>query len=349
MIKSTTSAEPPVLSLVMPSNRVGLGAYARILDACSCAAGDIEVVIRDNSGSAEKERLLSLVDNPRCHLRFVPPCLARENFQKALDLASGEFVFLVADDDYCNRRSFTSIANFAAQHKAEHSIAGISGKYLIEKAQGLEVFAYQPLNSTSTIDRGRNYLHSPNLNVLPYSAIRRSLVISVCDYVNSVPFLFSYTDQLMSILYLLYGRFVDANCIVYNYDLHEWEHDKALAKDIKYYTDAGFHESTVRLHWLLCAFEGVKAILTAPIGSALRSDRQAIAAIWFDVMINRLRQSQHRYAPLDNSTIDAEAISLCNKWTSTSNISLDAMLADICGFFSLSSPEAAFKFFNFWQ
>ena len=49
------------LSILLPTHRHDLLAISRIVQACSWARPDIEVIVRDNSGNAEKRDLLAFL------------------------------------------------------------------------------------------------------------------------------------------------------------------------------------------------------------------------------------------------------------------------------------------------
>jgi hypothetical protein len=339
------------LSLVTASNRVGLSAYARILDVCSFASDDVEVVVRDNSQSEQKKAFLSNIAQKNCRMLFVDHCGAEENMLEALRASTGEYVFFIADDDLCSQRAIDAVVRCISDHAGDSSVGGITGQYALEDDRGLSVFAYLPLDSRSVVERTENFLTSAKVNVLVYSAIKRDIVFDVISFIKKSPFTFSFSDQIFSISYLLCGRFVNINRIIYSYDMYQWQNaERGAAKDMQYYTLAGFDPSIIRLHWLICALEGAKTILNPSLGQAVTLDeRQAIARKWFALMHNRVRTSVGRSFPLSDSKFDSEATALRDKWLNMKDVSLDVLLMDICGFMALSSQEASFKYYSYWS
>ena len=106
---------PPKLSIVMPSNRTGPAACARVLDACSCASEDVEIIVRDNSGNKEKREVLSLISRHNCNFHFVDPCGATENGLETLRFVKGDFIFSTADDDVIHRRAIPAVVDLIEQ------------------------------------------------------------------------------------------------------------------------------------------------------------------------------------------------------------------------------------------
>lgn len=84
------------LSIIIPTHRHDLLALSRIAQACSWARPDIEVIVRDNSGNAEKRAALKHLQREHCTIISVDECEPRENFVESLRLAKGEFVFMLA-------------------------------------------------------------------------------------------------------------------------------------------------------------------------------------------------------------------------------------------------------------
>ena len=72
----------------MATNRKSLQTVARIAQACSWASPEIEVVIRDNSGDAQKRALIAQFARENCKVVSVDPCDGPENFTAALKLTN---------------------------------------------------------------------------------------------------------------------------------------------------------------------------------------------------------------------------------------------------------------------
>ncbi len=77
------------LSILIPTHRDSLLVCSRIAQACSWASDDIEVIVRDNSGSAEKCVPLGKFQRDNCRIIFAEPCDGLENFFEVLRPAKG--------------------------------------------------------------------------------------------------------------------------------------------------------------------------------------------------------------------------------------------------------------------
>ena len=67
-------------------------------------------------------------------------------------------------------------------------------------------------------------------------------------------------------LYLLNGKFVRLNRLLYLYDVGVWEAaDTAQKRDVDFYEDAGLDPAINKLHWFLCGFEGAVLVRNSNI------------------------------------------------------------------------------------
>jgi hypothetical protein len=164
-----------------------------------------------------------------------------------------------------------------------------------------------------------------------------------------MPFAFSFNDQIISLLYLLHGKFIRLNRLMYTYDFHNWEAtERGQRIDLDYYTAAKQDPAINKLHWFLCGFEGATLIRTLnSIPNYTLQQRQVMADRWFSTMFGRF--TGHKREGF-GSALSREADILCEKWKSAAGrLSFHEMLADICDFMSLSSKERSQKYYNFWN
>jgi len=116
------------LSILMPSNRDNLTAYSRIAQACSWAGPYLEVIIRDNSGSATKRQMLARIERENCQIIVSEPCEAVENWTQVFRLAKGDSIFFLSDDDACFDRAIAALPAIIEGIVNDHSVAGITGE-----------------------------------------------------------------------------------------------------------------------------------------------------------------------------------------------------------------------------
>jgi len=337
------------LSILLPTHRHDLSACSRVLQACSWAGPAIEVLVRDNSGDAQKRALLGQIQKENCQIILAEPCTPLENLSELFRRATGEFIFCFADDDGAFDRGIAALPGLIAQIAQDNTVVGITGPYVVEAAQGSTVINYQGLDSNEVGVRVVGYLNEHGPNVLYCSAVRRTVAMRVVGFLQSLAFPLSYHDQIMMLLYLLNGRYVRLPRLFYVYDVEGWETaEAAQQRDVFYYKAAGFDPSINKLHWFLCGFEGAVLALNSDIFPdhpfALR---QAIANHWFVTMFARFKNNIRITfgSPL------TEAVELrCEKLKSLSApISFDAMLADVVGVIALASEAQSQRYFDYWD
>jgi glycosyltransferase involved in cell wall biosynthesis/predicted negative regulator of RcsB-dependent stress response len=346
--RQPAKAAGPKLSIVMPTNRASLSTCARVFDACACADEDVEVIIHDNSGDSEKRKYLSAIDRRNCNVVMVAPCNGRENYLKALSLTKGEFVFYVADDDVLTRPAIEPVMGLIKGHFNDASVAGITGTYLVEGTHKSALVRYPPLDSTSVAQRVQGFFSGPAANALNYAVVRRSIVDEVMLFGGTLPYWFSYTDQLISLMYLAAGRFLSINRVLYQYDTTNWDTvERAMQSDLNYFRANQLDGSMLRVMWLFCGLEGAKIVLNKFGHLSLpEEERQAAAGYWFRQMYDRFIQNSHRTDPA--SKFDSQAVSLSNKWKNFPQDSLEELLADLCEFLALSNKQGAERYAKFW-
>jgi hypothetical protein len=337
------------LSILLATNRTGLLAFSRIAQACSWASPEIEVIVRDNSGDAQKREFLALCRRDYCNIIIAEPCDMRTNFAETFRLAKGDFVFVLADDDFCFDQAIASLPDVIAQCSKDPTVAGVTGAYAVEASQGTSIASYQNAESDDVEARVNGYLSYSGPNVFLYAPMRREIVQRVFGFIHSMPALFSFHDQVMSLLYLLSGKFVRLKRLLYLYDVGVWEvGNTAQKRDVDFYTSAGLDPAINKLHWFLCGFEGAVLVRNSNLfPDYLLAQRQIIADRWFSMMFMRFKG--HARLTFE-SRFTGEADKLYAKLlTSTGQLSFQGMLAEICGLIALFSKDNAQRYHDFWD
>lgn len=89
----------PLLSIIIPTrNRADL-AMASARQILSTTTENIEVILRDCGDHARSNKELATINDRRLIYRNAPPVSMTENWNRALELASGEYVCIIGDDD----------------------------------------------------------------------------------------------------------------------------------------------------------------------------------------------------------------------------------------------------------
>jgi hypothetical protein len=337
------------LSILLPTNRYGPVTVSRIAQACSWASPRIQVVVRDNSGNAEKRALLKNFQYDHCQIISVDPCEPLENYSAILGLAKGDFIFCMSDDDQCIDRAILSLPDLIKRSIHDPAVVAMTGSYALEVPQGTSIVNYKDIDSDDPATRVIGYLSYPGPNMLFYSVLRRDLAERVLRFMKAMPVYLSFHDQILCLLYLLNGKYVPIQRLFYIYDIGVWgTADSSQKRDIDFYTAAGLDPAANKLQWLLCGFEGAALIMhSTDFPDYPLPQRQAIADRWFAVMFARFkRDSRMTY----ESPFTDEANKLCMKIvTSTGQLSFERILTDISGFFALFSKQRAQNYFEFWD
>jgi len=335
------------LSIVIPTHRDTIKARARLLWAASWASDDIEVVIRDNSGSAAKRTWLAELQ-PGCRIVSVEPCSAHTNYTEAVRLASADFVLFQSDDDAGFDRGIRAIAEAVSTVSADASVSGLTGAYVLEEQHVSHVLAYAGVESPDVVQRLEGYLGYQGPNVIFYSAIRRRLAMEAFDFMERHPFQLPFHDNLFSLIYLLAGRLAKVNRLTVIYDNANWDTATAgVENDLRYYRAAGLDPVVRQLHWLLCGFEGACIALGSPFSAGLSpAQRQMAAQKWLELMIRRFAGDRGRN---DGSAHLAAGNAIVDRiWDSFPTFALPQLLDDICAHLTLSSDDHAARYRAFW-
>lgn len=348
-MRPSAAARVVQLSVLLPTNRHDLMAVSRIAQACSWAGPGIEVIVRDNSGNAEKRELIARFKRDNCTIVSTAPCKPLENFSEIMRLATGKFVFCIADDDIFFDRAIAALPGIIDRFGMDPTVVGMTGAYAIEASNGTAVVAYQDIESDDVIARVAGYLKFNAANVMAYSPQRREMVERVFHFMRSFPFYLSYHDQIVCLLYLLNGKFVRLPRLFYAYDVGPWEDmQSAQRQDVGFYQAAGLDPAINKLHWFLCGFEGAVLLRNSNIFPDYSiAQRQTMTDQWFSVMFMRFLNNPRLTF---ESAFANEAEKLCEKLRgSQGRLSFQDMLADISRFMALFSQEKAQAYFGFWN
>jgi hypothetical protein len=337
------------ISLLVPTNRRSYSAIARILECSALDPTKFEVIVRDNSEDEGKRKLLSSIDSPALRVFTVPNRGAFENPIEALRLASGEFIFFIADDDWFSARGMEQLHSLATQADGDASVACVTGTYFIESSRQAGLFRYQRLDSDDPATRLTAYFEANAPNVLYYSGVRRSLAEFCFEFMERLPYKFSFHDQLISMLYLALGRTLQLDRVVYFYDLSEWEtHEKSLSKDRAMYVQAGLPLEIDRLHWLLCGMEGGFLLNSRLLAERGRYDRKQLSDLWFANMFARFKH-HYRETGYESNLMCEGTKRLKEKWIDAAEVNLSELLIDMCDVLESVAPAVADRYFQFWS
>lgn len=319
-----------------------------MLEAASLDPERFEVIVRDNSENSAKRALLSSVNAPAMRFVSVSNRGAFENFTEALRLATGDFVYLLGDDDWFFARGLDQLHTHLEGLRENITYSAGTGDYLIETSTHTGIVRYPGLDSEVPEERLTAYLQARVPNVLYYAAVRRDLVQRCYEFLEGIPYKLSFHDQLVSLMYLAAGRVASIQRVVYVYDLGTWETaEGTLSKDRSTYREAGLPIEVDRLHWLICGMEGA-ILLRSTFLSDLRFDRPRMADIWFGTNFARFKQLARDSGYGDNPANEATR-RLRDKWGRPSDVNLNELLLDVCDIFELVDKRGAERYFRYWS
>lgn len=337
------------LSILLATNRKSLLACSRIAQACSWASSEIEVIVRDNSGDAKKREFLALCEREHCKIVVAEPCDILTNFSETLRLATGEFVFVLADDDFCFDQAIAAIPGVLREYGNDSSVVGLTGAYAVESSNGTAIVSYPGADVDDVVTRIAGYLGQSGPNVLSYAPLRRDMVERIFGLLNAMPMLFSFHDQILSLLYLMNGKLIRLKRLLYLYDVGVWESaEGAQKRDVDFYRGAGLDPAINKLHWVLCGLEGAVLARNSDVfPNYPLVQRQAVADRWFSAMFARFKVNPRLTF---DSAYAGVAERLCaTLQTSAGQMSFLDMLSEICGLMAQFAPDKAQQYFDFWN
>ena len=337
------------LSIIMPSHNVGARINANILNVSSMGADDVEVIIRENSGNDEKRKFLSQVHEKNCRILTVDECPGEENAAQLMREAKGDFALFISDDDFTNSHAIASILEEIERIRNNPTIIGTTGLFVLDDASRTNFYCFDKFDTPDPVDRFKAYLGVGAPHVFQFSPLRLDVLRDVWSFASTLPIYMSYHDQLMNSMFLMHGRITYMQRFIYQYHNSNWSTPElCLKNDANYVRKAGLDPSSVRLQWLIAAFEGAQTFIRKYQRVKLPQDqRQALGSYWFSCRFHGFLNTLTRQA--EGSQFDAQSISLAEKWRMKTEMNLDELLGDITAHYALSSPEIAQRYYNFWK
>ena len=240
------------LSILITTNRTGLLACSRIAQACSWASPEIEVIVRDNSGDAQKREFLALCRRDYCNIIIAEPCDVRRIFPK---LSGWRKASLYSFSPTTISASITPSRRCLACSVSAARIprGGVTGAYAVEVARDVDRQLSERGIGRRRGARERIFeLFRPErLSLCADAAGNRPARLRFHEY-DARLFFVSRPGHVL--LYLLNGKFVRLKRLLYLYDVGVWEAgNSAQKRDVDFYQDAGMDPAINKLHWFCAA------------------------------------------------------------------------------------------------
>lgn len=337
------------ISLVLPTHRSTNTAIARIIEWSSLSGDDFELIVRDNSENEKKREILNLIESKSLKLHFVQKCNPFDNWLEAMKLATGEFIFSLADDDFLSIRGIEQIYNLAKESIADTSISCITGDYILEASNTSGWLRYPKLDSDTAEQRIISYLEANATNCFYYSAVRRDIALLGANFITKLPYRLSYHDQLISALYLSLGKAKQINRIIYSYNLEQWETaETSRARDQSFYISAGLPIEFDRLHFLFIALEGALLLDSKMVIDRTTEDTSSASSTWFNTMFSKFIHID-RESDYGNTIANSSTSLLREKLLGTRTFNTNEILIDLCETIEKIDQKGAQRYFEFWS
>lgn len=205
------------LSIAIPSNRSFGESFNAIDSAELYCENKVNLSISDNSGDINKKNAYqnkTFVNNSE-------PCAMIENFYKAFNKTTGDFVLLMNDDDRIMSLNETDL-------EIDNNVAGIHPATLaFTEKNGLLRAESMRYDSTTARDRIKTHINNSNgANMVFFSFWRRDILKSIMDlWFLHHPTKATYCDWAVSNALLSSGKVLQDTSTVYFKDIENWYGD----------------------------------------------------------------------------------------------------------------------------
>lgn len=265
------------LSVFIPTHYAGPRHYAAIMQACDLARRNqnIEVLVSDNSGDAEKFAFLTSFESRNFRVVKGPEV---GNFLHALKQTQGRYVMAMGDDDTL---LVSTIPLLIAGLKDGPEFVGTVGRIGRELASGYDFHDMTGIDSPAYGDRVSAILATiPVGNPLFHAVVRRDVMIEAFEVWFSIPNFQSYHDHIMTLYVACTGPLRRFSQPYFIYNFGNWIKEERVASEIRYAATLGLPVSIVLMQRLLLGCEGYFVIMSGRF-TAMGAQRQAAATAWF--------------------------------------------------------------------
>jgi hypothetical protein len=334
------------ISILIPSNRDNFHTIGALLQLAVFDENKYEIIVRDNSESNIKFDILKKISHSNINIVFSKHCEGEENFYELFRLASGEFVLFLGDDDRLFWDGLNSIydeiSKVASSEKRIYS-----GAYLITGGNRDFIYNYTDLDSQDTNLRIINFTKSKS-NYIFYSVIEKGLYTEMFSFLKSMPCLFLYSDQILTLFLLCRSNVFVSDRILINYDYSEWNTtEKAISKDRSYYLKNGLDPEIDQLHILLQAIEGYLFLKSKLNYNCGLNNLDTSANFWFNSKYNSFLKNTRSISTVNDTHKACNKLKL--KLSNLKSIDVNELLNHICEVMSISNIKVSEKYFNFWS
>lgn len=321
------------LSIFIPTHYAGPRHYAVIMQACELTrtSKNIEVIVSDNSGIAEKFSFLSTFASE--NFRVVKGPLL-ENLVFALEQTSGRYVMVVGDDDLLLP---ATIPGMIRDLNGSAGFIGAIGQFGRELDGGYDFHHLRGVGDNSFGDRVAGIAGTVGLgNPLFHAIVDRDVLLRSYKLWFSLPNTMSHHDQLATLFVACSGplKIMAQPWFIYNIANHL--RHSTVDTEIRHAKTLGHPVSLWILSRLMLAVEGT-FLIASPDFAASPDQKQAAISAWFRGWHNAWQHSIHDnyYArPEFAACPDGHhVVELAQKYVTATQLDPNTLLDDIAGMY----------------
>jgi hypothetical protein len=282
------------LSICIPSHAPLSAAQTSIDSALALLSyGDIEVVISDNSGDADKAAKLGAIDRAGFRYLVSPHQDPMHNWSHAVDNASGELVMMLGDDDVV-----AVLPGFRPRTTAE--LAGLVGLRpafaMFSSGQGVYRPTHFGVTGATAASRVQEYLvKNGGSNVTVYSAIRRDVWRNLfAGYLAHHPTRAGYTDWSLTFALVATAPLVEEGNLLYLYNNANWATEEKIRENSQRgMQSVGLPAEAAQIQMALQAVDAFVAVcrkdLSLPADEKLEAGL-LVAGVYFNSLVTALQK-----------------------------------------------------------
>lgn len=337
------------ISIVVPSNRTDGAAIGRILEWATFDSARFELVVRDNSGDAQKRAVLENMNSNGALISFVETCDASTNFQESMSLATGDYVMWCGDDDRLFPDGLIRLHDaLSKNHEPLKEDLVAIGNYFIEDHRRSSIFSYPNFSNENKNKQLLNYIQLGQPNFLFYSILSRSMVSESIRFTKSLPCFFSFTDQIIVLLHLIRARLIQIDQVFFGYNMNEWStYEKAIQKDRNFYVNAGFDGDIDVLHHLLRGLEGFMLLNSRYATQASNEKLIEPAKLWLSQSIRYFLADENRCSAIESKTFQ-HVNQIKRNLANSKIINPRNLFNEVVEVMAISNHQLASKYHEFW-
>jgi glycosyltransferase involved in cell wall biosynthesis len=341
------------LSILMPSHRADSRALARILELSDLDPERFEVIVRDNSGNVGKRRFCQ----DRCSkaLKYIPvsPCSGLDQITALLELASGDAILWLGDDDFISTDGLISAYAAASDCLPDPGYGGVTWQYaILGGGEGNSpIIKYPDLTCEDPNERLRRFLSVRQGNYIYYSILKRSLVNLSFNAIFSRkrPYIFGHSDVLCSLIHVAHSKIHQINELVFAYNNSNWLTQRAAREtNERHYVGTGLPPEVNNLHYLILGIEGYLTLKSNLLRYSQVVVNDDVANLWLHDQVRSFVLKPREEGPLQ-SAISDQALKIRSQLRAGMSFTPAAIFNEVAKALKLEGESTPTNYENYWR